>query len=55
MNPLLKMFLDRIREPSSMAGVAAMLQGAKLIFPEYSLAFDIVSMVLGGTAVATKG
>ena len=55
MNPVSQYVVDRLREPSSHAGFAAIFQGLKYIFPEYALAFDIASMVLGSAAVVKAG
>lgn len=42
----------RLREPSTWAGLGVLaLQAGKLIAPQWSGAFDVVAMLLGGGAV----
>jgi hypothetical protein len=55
MNPIASYIVARLKEPSSHAGLAALMQGLKMIFPAYGVAFDIASMVMGAAAATTAG
>lgn len=42
---------SRVREPSSWAGAAVIVQGAAAFFPQYGLLITAVSAALGAVAV----
>lgn len=44
--------MRRAKQPSTYAGIAGILQGAKAFLPQYSMYFDIASMVAGSIAAA---
>ena len=46
------MIKKRLNEPSTWAGLAALLQVAKVFFPVYALAFDGLTAAAGSFAVA---
>lgn len=46
------MIKNRIKEPSTWAGLAALLQVAKVFFPAYALVFDGLTAAAGSFAVA---
>jgi hypothetical protein len=41
----------RAKEPSTWAGFAALLEGLKLVFPQYSILIAVAQAVVGGAAV----
>jgi len=43
-----------LREPSSWAGLAAILQGVAMLAPQYAAVINGVSMLFGGLAVAVR-
>lgn len=43
---------NRFKEPSTWAGLAALLQVAKVFFPVYALAFDGLTAAAGSFAMA---
>ena len=45
------MIRNRFKEPSTYAGIAALLQVAKVFFPVYALAFDGLTAAAGSVAV----
>ena len=46
------MIQNRIKEPSTWAGLAALLQVVKIFFPVYGLVFDGLAAAAGSVAVA---
>ena len=46
------MINNRLKEPSTWAGLAALLQVAKVFFPVYALAFDGLTAAAGSCAMA---
>jgi hypothetical protein len=42
----------RAKEPSTWAGLAAVMQAAKLFFPQYAVILDGVTALAGSVAVA---
>ena len=46
--------MKRFYEPSTWAGLAAILQAAKFIFPQYTLAIDAATAATGGVAVVLR-
>lgn len=46
--------MDRLKEPSTWAGLAAVLQAAKVFLPVYALALDGLTAAAGGLAVALR-
>ena len=46
------MIRNRFKEPSTYAGIAALLQVAKVFFPVYALAFDGLTAAAGSIAVS---
>lgn len=46
------MIKHRMREPSTWAGIAALLQVAKAFFPGYALVFDGLTAAAGSFAMA---
>lgn len=49
--------IDRIREPSTWAGFAGILQGLKAVFPQHSAVLDGLTMLAGaaGAMIPEKG
>ena len=45
------MIRNRFKEPSTYAGIAALLQVAKVFFPVYAMAFDGLTAAAGSIAV----
>ena len=45
------MIRDRFKEPSTYAGIAALLQVAKVFFPAYAWVFDGLTAAAGSVAV----
>jgi hypothetical protein len=41
----------RAKEPSTWAGFAALLEGLKLVFPQYGILIAVAQAVVGGAAV----
>jgi hypothetical protein len=48
-------FVARLSEPSTHAGLAAIMQGAKILAPQYSAVFDCFTLLFGGIAAVKKG
>lgn len=46
--------MNRFSEPSTWAGIAAMLQVAKVFFPAWAIVIDGITMAAGGAAVAIQ-
>lgn len=46
--------MGRLKEPSTWAGLAAILQAAKVFFPVYGLALDGLTAAAGSLAVALR-
>lgn len=46
--------MGRLKEPSTWAGLAVILQAAKVFFPLQALALDAVSTAAGGLAVVLR-
>ena len=44
----------RLREPSTWAGMAALLEGLKLMFPQYAAAVVGLQAIAGGVAVLMR-
>lgn len=45
--------LARLKEPSTHAGIAALLQVGKTFFPTYAAFFDMATMAFGSLAVVS--
>lgn len=41
----------RVKEPSSWAGAAVVIQGAGMVFPQYAVILTAIAGLLGGVAV----
>ena len=46
--------MNRINEPSTWAGLAAILQALQFLFPQYALAINAATAALGGVAVVMR-
>ena len=46
--------LKRLKEPSTWAGLAVILQAAKVLVPGYALAIDAVAVAAGSMAVVLR-
>lgn len=45
--------IDRFKEPSSHAGIAALAQALAVIFPQYAYIFGAITVIFGGAAITT--
>ncbi|MDP2000364.1 MAG: hypothetical protein Q8K22_12325 [Rhodoferax sp.] len=50
----MRKIIERAREPSTWAGVAALVEGLKFIFPAHAAALVGVQALLGGLAVILR-
>ena len=46
--------VDRLKEPSTMAGIAAIAQALSFFFPQYAFIFNIITGVFGSGAIVKK-
>jgi len=51
---VMKKTIARVREPSTWAGFAAVLEGLKLFCPQYAIAIAGVQAIAGGVAVVMR-
>lgn len=47
--------VERLKEPSTHAGLAGVAQGLGLLFPAHKAILDAVTLIFGALAAATKG
>ena len=48
------MFKNRLMEPSSWAGIAALFEGLKLVAPQYAALIAGLQVIAGGIAVVVR-
>lgn len=46
--------MNRIKEPSTWAGLAAILQALKFVLPQYAILVDAATACAGGVAVVMR-
>lgn len=46
--------MKRLKEPSTWAGLAAILQAMKFVFPQYAIVVDAATAAAGGVAVVLR-
>lgn len=51
----MKYILQRLKEPSTHAGIAGIAQGAALIVPSWKPALDAITLMFGLLATAVPG
>jgi hypothetical protein len=46
--------MNRVKEPSTWAGLAAILQAMKFVFPAYAMGIDAATAAAGGVAMVLR-